>query len=359
ATIDPIPLGRGIDGVQLLVVSNESQLCGLGELGELWVRSSYLSNGYLDDEQLTNQRYIQNPFLDGAGQRVYKTGDTGRFRPDGSVEIVGRQDRQIKIRGQRFELGDVEAELEGIPGVCRAVVVPDEGTSNQEKSLKAYIQVDSRFDLTTRTVLQTIRKKLPNFMVPSRALLLDRLPLTANGKVDVVQLSAIEIASESAEPIEGTLTNPVEDVLLQIWGDVLGIGSIQLRDNFFEMGGNSLLALRVMHQIAALLKVSLPLRVIFDNPTIFALSREVICALQNGVPATRIVAANHNGPIPASYGQQRLWVLDRLDPGNPAYNISGGVLVEGPLDLDALQRSVQFIAERHAALRTHMLDTNG
>jgi amino acid adenylation domain-containing protein len=270
-----IPIGSAISGAQILVINQAGGLAGIGEVGEIYVRTPYLSRGYLNDETLTSQRFVTNPFTGQEGDRLYRTGDLGRYRTDGHVQIVGRADQQLKIRGYRIEPGEIEAALIQYAGVRDCIVMARQDRSG-DKQLAAYVTVDpQRFVREgVRTYLKSL---LPEQMIPSALIVLDRIPLTPNGKVDraalaLLQADGAELARAHIEP--GT---HVEREIARIWGEVLGIenGKISAHDNFFELGGHSLTATRAIARLRSFFGIDLPLRSMFVEPTVAGLAKHI------------------------------------------------------------------------------------
>jgi amino acid adenylation domain-containing protein len=284
AAIPLIPLGHGIEGAQLIIQSAPGVQAGMGELGHIYIRSPYLSRGYRDDPDLTARLYIANPFRsspEAAGDRMFQTGDLGRYLPDGNVVLVGRADEQIKIRGFRVELGEVIAALEQHPAVKQARILPER--THAGSRLIAYAvarEGQEGSTITEADVLRFLRLRLPDYMIPASIIWLERLPLTSNGKIDRRALPAVN--PEHRRITRGAAPRTeTERILCGIWSDVLGVEQIGIEDNFFDLGGHSLAAIRVLAAIIARLKVELPLRRIFDAPTVAQLARAVDTAQES------------------------------------------------------------------------------
>src|SRR6185369_6227096 len=337
-----IPLGRGIDGVQLLVLNAADRLAGVGELGEICIRTPYLALGYLNDEALTRERFVANPFTGTPGDRLYRTGDLGRYLPDGSVDLQGRRDSQVKIRGFRIELGEIEAALAERPGVREAVV------DVREERLVAYVVGDA----ARGEMLRSLRERLPDYMVPAVFVALDSLPLTPNGKVDRKALPAPDWQG-FVEDYQAPRT-PIEETLAGIWGEVLGLERIGISDRFFDRGGHSLLATRVLSRIREAFGIEIPLRDLFEAPALSDLAARVDSALRAGAlsAAPPLVPVPREGPLPLSFAQQRLWFIDRFQPGGALYNMPVALRIEGPLSAEVLSRCLGEVTRRHEALRT-------
>ena len=262
-----IPVGRGMPNVQLLVLNTVQERAGIGEVGEIYMRSPHLARGYLNDESLTQERFLPNPFREEAADRLYRTGDTGRYLPDGNVEILGRTDRQVKIRGFRIELGEIEAALAGHSDIREAVVLARQDKPG-ERYLAAYVVPKSGKRPKIHELHKYLRNRLPDYMMPTGLLTLDTFPLTPNGKIDT---EALPVPNETSDERRVTSVPPrtsVEEALARIWAEVLSTDNVGVRHNFFELGGHSLLAIRVMSRISQTFQVALPLRTLFEKPTI-------------------------------------------------------------------------------------------
>jgi amino acid adenylation domain-containing protein len=267
-----VPVGRGIDGVQLLVVGNGRQ-CGVGEPGEIWIRTANLARGYLDAQQ-TSERFILNPFTGLAGDRIYRTGDRGRYRPDGTVQFLGRGDDQVKIRGFRVEPAEIERVLRQQPLVDDALVMARD-SSTQGLQLVAYV-VCPGAAASIAELRSALVHRLPEYMVPAHIVPVESLPLTKNGKVDRAALPLppderpVGVSTQYTAP-----STPVERLIAGIWTDVLGWREVGIYDNFFELGGHSLLATRLVSRLRAAIGVEIPLRALFESPTVSGLARHV------------------------------------------------------------------------------------
>jgi amino acid adenylation domain-containing protein len=347
-----IPLGRGIEDVQLLVLNHGREMAGVGELGEIHVRTSYLAKGYLGDETLTRGRFLTNSFTGENRDRLYKTGDLGRYRPDGNVEIVGRADRQVKIRGFRIEPEEIEAILGRHPSIKGVVVVARDDVPD-ERRLVAYLVAGEAGAPAIGELRSFLKSQLPDYMIPSAFVVLDRLPLTPNGKIDYKALPA---PSQGRLELEGSLVAPrtaVEEVLAGIWAELLRVEQVGVHDNFFDLGGHSLLATQVISKLREAFRVDLPLRFLFNTPTVAGLAERIERTRRSelGLEAPPIVARPRRGDLSLSFAQQRLWFLDQLTPGTSAYNISGAVRLTGPLNIVALEQSLTEVLRRHEILR--------
>ncbi|KYC40345.1 hypothetical protein WA1_27850 [Scytonema hofmannii PCC 7110] len=266
-----IPLGRGIEDVQLLVLTHTLQLAGIGEVGEIYVRTPYLSSGYIGSDDLTQERFIVNPFTNIATDRLYKTGDLGRYLPNGSIEFCDRIDNQVKIRGFRIELGEIEAVLSQYPSVREVVVLLREDIPG-DKQLVAYVIPKEKQIPTVNELRQFLTEKLPRYMIPACFVMLETLPLTPNSKLNRAALPVPDLSRQEPEETFVGPRDELEQQLLQIWEQVLGIQSISVRDNFFEIGGHSLLAVKLFWQIEKTFGKNLPLATLFQSGTVEALA---------------------------------------------------------------------------------------
>jgi acyl-coenzyme A synthetase/AMP-(fatty) acid ligase/acyl carrier protein len=276
-----LPLGRGIPDVQLLVVNAAGAQAGIGEVGEIWVRSPHVALGYLSDRERTVERFVINPWTGESWDVVYRTGDLGRYLPDGNVAFAGRVDQQVKVRGFRIELGEVESVLGRHPAVREVAVVAAGAAA--ERHLVAYI-VPAATAQDGEELIALLRghlkERLPDYMVPAVWMRLAALPLTPNGKLDRHALPAPEqpaTAGEHSPPRSLT-----EELLVDIWREVLQRERVGIRDNFFDLGGHSLLAARVVARLRAAADLELPLRALFEAPTIESLAQRVEALLLAG-----------------------------------------------------------------------------
>jgi amino acid adenylation domain-containing protein len=264
-----VPLGWGIQDVQLLVLNSAQQLAGIGEAGEIYLRSPHLAQGYLGDEALSRDRFIMNPFTQTIGDRLYKTGDLGRYLPDGSVEPLGRADHQVKIRGYRVEPGEIEIALSLHPAISEAVVVTREDVAG-DKQLVAYVVPEPHEAVGLSALREFTRRRLPDYMAPASFVLLDHLPLTPNGKVDRAALPAPEQIESTAGLVAPRTST--EELLAGMYTHLLKVSRVSIHDNFFELGGHSLLGIQLMSRVHRDFQVELPLHTLFESPTVAELA---------------------------------------------------------------------------------------
>lgn len=266
-----LPIGQGIDSAQLLVLNTNQQLAGIGEEGEIYVRTPFLAKGYLADEQLTEKRFIANPLSQIVMDRVYKTGDLARYLPNGNVQFYGRIDHQIKLRGYRIELSEIEIALEQYAGINKVIVICI-GEGVDEKRQVAYFTHENHITPVLSELRFFLKQSLPSYMIPSAFIVLEKFPLTPNGKIDLNALPAPDNSSLSAEHSYTAPSSPLEEHLVIIWQDVLKINRVGIDDNFFELGGHSLLIVVLCTQIASNLKIKVPVSIIFQFPSVRLLS---------------------------------------------------------------------------------------
>ncbi|MDQ3804120.1 MAG: amino acid adenylation domain-containing protein, partial [Acidobacteriota bacterium] len=355
-----IPLGRGICDVQLLVLNVAGGLAGVGEAGEIYLRSPHIALGYRGDEALTRERFITNPFTGGSADRLYKTGDLGRYLPDGNVEPLGRADCQVKIRGFRIELGEIESVLGQHPAVSEAVALAREDAPG-DKHLVAYLVREGGTSATPAELRNFLKQRLPDYMLPSAFVVVEAMPLTPNGKLDRRALPAPEPELPAMDESVVASQAPVDELLAAIWAEVLGVREVGPGDNFFELGGHSLQATKVLARVREAFHVELPLRALFESLTLKELAEKVGAAMQDEgglrLPAVRAVA--HDGELPLSSAQQRLWFLDQLEVSNASYNIPTAMRLRGQLDVSALEQTLTEIRRRHKSLRTRFVEVDG
>jgi amino acid adenylation domain-containing protein len=355
-----IPIGRPIPNARIYILDEALRPLPLGVPGNLYIGGVSLARGYFNRPELTAEKFVPNPFSEEPGARLYKTGDLARYLPDGNIECLGRVDHQVKIRGFRIELGEIEAALDQHPAVREAVVLAPEDAPG-EKRLVAYV-VAEREPLPTTTDLRNfLKEKLPEHMVPALFVLLDALPLMPNGKVDHRALPAPDRTRPELDKAFVAPRTPTEELLSEIWAKVLDIERVGIYDNFFDLGGHSLLATQVVSRIREAFQVELPLRRIFEVPTVAGLAESIEVAHSAGqnLLAPPILPVPRDGNLLLSFAQQRLWFIDQLAPGNSAYNIPAAIRLKGPLNLVALEQSLNEIVKRHESLRTTFAMVDG
>jgi amino acid adenylation domain-containing protein len=346
-----IPLGKGIDDVQILVLTNSGQLAGISEVGEIYIRTPYLSQGYLNDLSLTEQCFLKNPFTENPSDRMYKTGDWGRYLPTGEVEFLGRNDDQVKIRGLRIELGEIESALRNHPAVKQAVVIAWQ-TQVTDKRLVAYIVPNAVQFPNSHELKGYLQQYLPSYMIPAHFILVDAVPLTPNGKVDRRALPEPD-PQAIRETVFIAPQTQLQELLAGIWADVLHLNTVGVQDNFFELGGHSLLATQIISRIRRMLHVDMPLRTLFESPTVAAMAVAIDAMQKNaGFEIPPLKPYIIEKPPRLSFSQERMWFIHQMAPESAAYNMSSSIHVSGEFDTAIVEQVFNTIIERHAILRT-------
>jgi amino acid adenylation domain-containing protein len=340
-----VPIGRPLPGVALYVLDAGMQPVGVGLVGELYLGGSALARGYAGRGDLTAERFVPAPF-GAAGSRLYRSGDRARWLPEGVVEYLGRGDQQIKRHGVRIELGEIEQVLRAVAGVREAVVLL------REDVLVGYVQGEEGQALALSAVRAQLRQRLPEVMVPGQLVACEQWPLNSNGKLDRRALAQLALPEQRAEV--SAAETPLAQLLARVWGAVLGRAEIGADDDFFALGGHSLLAARVIGRLRALLQIEIPLRTLFEAPTLRRLSQLVEQQLRRGqgLLAPPLLPRAEGSMLPLSFAQQRLWFLDQLDPQNTAFLLPEAWRLRGTLQVQALARSLCLLRQRHASLRT-------
>jgi amino acid adenylation domain-containing protein len=350
-----VMIGRPISNMELYVLDERRRLAPVGVAGELYLGGVGVARGYLRQPKLTAERFIPNPLSLSGGQRLYQTGDMVRWMLDGELEYVGRADHQVKMRGYRIELGEIEAAVRKQAGVQEAVVMAREDEIG-DKRLVAYIVANQGelSDFSAAEMRLKLAETLPDYMVPSAIVLLEKMPRLANSKIDRHALPAIDRSSQPVKHSYVAPRTPVEEVVAAMWAQALRVDQVSIDDNFFTLGGHSLTATLVFSRIRETFQIEMPLRTLFDEPTVRLLSRSIETARQfnSGSPIPPIERLTLDGPAPLSFAQQRLWFLDQLEPGSPAQNLPSAIRLRGNLDVSALRQSLDYIVARHETLRT-------
>lgn len=367
-----IPYGKPMLNQTFHVLNQNLQPCPIWVPGTLYIGGMGVALGYWRDEERTHIRFIRHP---QTGERLYNTGDLGRYLPDGNIEFLGREDFQVKVRGHRIELGEIEAALNSHPSV-RASVVVALGEKQGPKRLISYIVAESEnaFDIPDNdnsfdgahvsqidqligvraTLKEFLKEKLPDYMVPSAFLLLPALPLMFNGKVDYRKLMELARTDLTERKEYSGPRNQTEKAVVELWQELLDLDQISIDDNFFALGGDSLMATRLVTRVREVLQVEVPIRSLFEAPTVVALALEIerLQREEEDLQGPDFHPIARRGHLPLSFAQQRLWFLDQLMPNSHFYNLPIGLHLTGILDQAALEKSLYLLIERHEILRT-------
>lgn len=353
-----IPYGRPIHNARYHVLNRQFQPCPIGVPGDLYIGGECLSLGYLGEPALTAEKYVPDPFSDEPGARLYATGDMARYLPDGNLEFLGRVDHQVKVRGFRIELGEIEAALSQHPALRESTVLSREDRPG-DRRLVAYVVPRTGYQVTAAELRQYLKERLPDYMLPAAFMVLPALPLTSNAKVDRKALPAPDWTQHHEADGQEIVYTPIEEILAGIWAEALSVEHIRPEDSFFDLGGHSLLATQVIAHIRASFQVELPLRSLFEAPTLAGLAEQIArvrLAAKADMTEQRqevpLVPGSRTAPLPLSFAQQRLWFLDQLEPHSAAYTIPVAVRLCGPLNRELLEDSLQLLVQRHETLRT-------
>ncbi|MDC0749710.1 non-ribosomal peptide synthetase [Polyangium mundeleinium] len=345
-------IGLPMQDMEILLLDGYMQPVPEGQVGEIYVGGPGLARGYHDRPALTAERFVPHPLTSHPGERLYKSGDRARRAPDGGLEYLGRQDHQVKVRGFRVELGEIEAELRRQPEVREAAVIARPDASGN-KQLLAYYVTHPDQTLDAAALRMRLSLTLPEYMVPQALMSLAALPLTTNGKLDARALPVPEAASP------GHITPPNTDLersLAELWQGLLGVPQVGLESNFFELGGHSLLAAELTARVRTQLGAAVGVQAVFESPTLAVFASRVETALLAGrAPVLALPRLNREGPLPLSLAQRALWFLERLQPGSGAYHMPAAIHLEGELHSETLRRAFEEVVRRHEALRTTFL----
>nr|AJV88375.1 MfnC [Streptomyces drozdowiczii] len=346
-----VPIGRPLDNMRVHILDGAFMPVPPGTSGELYVAGAGLARGYAHRPALTAERFVADPF--GApGSRIYRTGDLARRRPDGSLEFTGRSDDQIKLRGFRVELAEIEEALSRHPGVAQATVLLREFRPADDRLIAYVVPTAHALDRPGASpspdeLGDHLKAVLPEYMVPAAYVLLDALPLTDHGKLDRSRLPMPDLA---AAPISRAPRTPQEEVLCGLFAEALGLSALGVDDNFFDLGGHSLLAIRLINRIRSVLGLEVSLKALFDAPTVAQLA--ATAAPASTLPKPELVARKRPDPIPLSSAQHRLWFLNQAQEAALAYNVPMVFRISGPLDMAHMRAALGDLATRHEILRT-------
>jgi amino acid adenylation domain-containing protein len=383
-TIDrPATIGRPISNTQVYILDSSFQPVPIGVTGEIHIGGNGVARGYLGRTELTKEKFIKNPFSDDPNSRLYRTGDLARYLPDGEIQFHGRADNQVKIRGCRIELGEIESVLNQHLAVKESVVVVREDTRefalelpesklnteshkgidipSSEKRLVAYIIARQQLVAAISELRSLLAEKLPPYMVPAEFVFLDHFPLNDNGKLDRSKLPAPDELNQYPDDLVIAPRTEIEELIANVWQDVLKLDNINVHDNFFELGGHSLLAIQIVAKLSDVVDREVSLKTLFDAPTIAGLAEKLETIIRDGntPELPPIVPVPRDRPLPLSMNQEHLWHLDRMIPGTNLFNMPYVYRLSGDLNVDALEMAFQEIVRRHEALRTVFADVDG
>ncbi|SMO63583.1 amino acid adenylation domain-containing protein [Melghirimyces algeriensis] len=345
-----VALGTSIPNMQHYLLDPWQRPVPVGCVGEVYITGIGVGRGYLNDPERTAEAYLKNPFSDGLGERMYKTGDLARITPDGRMVFISRADFQVKVRGYRIELGEIESVLLRHQAVrqCLTLVRPDQGGNNR---ILAYMVLNESVE--EHKLREYLETHLPEYMVPEHLMILESMPLNRNGKVDRKALPDPDASGRST-----TVYIPPRDdwekALVKIWQDVLEVDKIGIDDNFFDLGGHSLKTIQIRSRIKELLGVEMVLKDLFDNQTIRELAPVLKASQtdQDDMEKNLIPQIEKAAFYPMSHAQRRLFLLNRLEPENRSYNMPVAIQLKGVLDVEAVQEAFRLLLDRHEGLRT-------
>lgn len=358
-------IGRPISNTHAYLLNKYGSLVPPGIAGELYLSGTGVTRGYRNRDDLTLEKFLANPFeSDAKYARMYRTGDLARYMPNGNLEYLGRIDHQVKVRGFRIELGEIESAVSSVEPVQESLVVTRDDNAGH-KALVAYVVTSQDAETVIPSIREAIKKDLPDYMMPSVFIVLDSFPLTPNGKIDRNALPAPTVemftGGEYVAP-----RNDDEAKMAAIWQSILGLDKVGVQSDFFELGGHSLLATQCMSRIRDTFGVGLPVKALFNSPTIEDLCKKLKTAdTVSGLTPPPVERYSRDTDLPLSFAQQRLWFLNQFETGNSDYNIStsynmpAAIRIKGALDTKALKKAFQKLVERHESLRTSFLIDDG
>ncbi|SDX08991.1 non-ribosomal peptide synthase domain TIGR01720/amino acid adenylation domain-containing protein [Marininema mesophilum] len=346
-----VPIGKPINNTEVYILDQNRQPVPIGVPGELYIGGDGVARGYLNRPDLTADRFIAHPFM--PGERLYQTGDLVKYLPDGNIDFLDRIDNQVKIRGFRIELGEIEGALNEIPSIKEAVVLVQE-YDRGDKRLVAYVVGEG----SVAEWKAHLKEQLPSYMMPASFVVMKAFPLTPNGKIDRKALPTPDTRQGGDQYIAPR--TPLEELVVSVWEQVLGLENIGAKDSFFELGGHSLLATQVASRLQEAFQIELSIRELFAYPTVEALATR-LDELRQGEKATLppLKPMERTEPVPLSYAQQRLWFIDRFTPNSALYNIPGVWRLKGDWSIESLEKGLNALIERHEVLRTVIGEVDG
>ncbi len=346
-------IGQPIRNFTAYVLDNQRRMLPIGAIGELYIGGVGVGRGYLNRPELTEQVFLSDPFSPNTDARMYKTGDLVRYTPQGYLQFIGRVDHQVKVRGFRIELGEIESCLNRLDEVASTVVIAKATEArSDDKQLIAYVVLTDQNEQNRQigAIVRQLGAVLPEHMVPAQFVTLDKMPLTVNGKIDRAALPEPSGSAQLQTPYVAP-RDEFETAMADIWQQLLGAERVGIEDNFFSLGGHSLLATRVLAKVRQRCQYTVPLKLLFEHPTVAALC-QAVKGLESSNQLPPVSAHNATGPQPLSFAQQRLWFIDQLEGNSSQYNIPAALKLHGPLEISRLARALSTIIERHHILRT-------
>jgi amino acid adenylation domain-containing protein len=358
---NPISIGRPISNTRIYLLDSQRELVPVGIPGELYLAGDGLARGYLDRPELTAAKFVVDPFSTQLDSRLYRTGDFARYLPDGTIDLLGRTDHQVKIRGYRIELGEIESTLNQHPMVKESVIVARELDSLGEAILVGYVVSTEGSVVSFGELRGFLREKLPDYMIPSFFVLLNTLPLTPNGKIDREALPPPD--GKRPQVAQGFVAprTEIEELVAQTWQEAVKVDHVGVDDNFFEIGGHSILAIQIVSRLRDAFNREVRVRALFEKPTVAALAKEIEGLIRHGSAPELppIVPVPRNGTLPLSMNQEQMWRLNKAIPGSPFFNMPYVYQLICALNVEALEVALKGIVQRHEALRTVFGEVDG
>ncbi|XLS27836.1 amino acid adenylation domain-containing protein [Flavobacteriaceae bacterium M23B6Z8] len=349
-----IPIGQSLANLNIYIVNEDEQLCPVGVKGEIWVSGLGVGRGYLNDAEKTEKVFVNDPFQGSRQARLYKTGDLGKFLPDGNIEFFGRKDYQVKVNGYRIELEEIENYLSQLSAVKEAIVIVH---TSEDQVTQLFGFVTCYDQVAAEGLKQELATYLPDYMVPSRIIILDAFPLTPNGKVDRKKLPYLITVQDAVAEKKDTVLSNTEKVLIEIWKELLEVEEVGVHQNFFELGGHSLKVISMISQVQKRLEAEITIKDVFTCPTVNALS--VLIEGADAISFEPIPLVEKTSHYPLSNAQKRLWVLDRFVEDVSAYNSYNAYLLKGNINVEAFSEAILSIINRHEILRTTFIEKEG
>lgn len=353
---DPMPIGKIMGNMQGYVLDDMMQPIPVGVVGEMYYGGVHLAHGYWQRPDITAQHFVPNPFSKVPGQRLYKTGDLGRLLPNGNFEYLGRRDQQIQLRGFRIELGDIESVIRKHRSITQAAIVVSD-----DQRLVAYIVTEEDPAPSAAEIRKHVRSHLPEHMTPAFYLSLDEIPLTPNGKTDRRKLPKPKAADLKhiieKEAVSRDAKTPTEKTVASVWANFLGLDTVGAESDFFQLGGESLMAVRIITQVGKILNLTIPLSVLMKTRTVADMASWIDDTIENGVAdpnadLPKLLKVDHGKKAPLSYAQQQMWLLDQMNPGSVSYTVSNVMLFSVKIDPEILSKAIAEVIRRHETLRT-------